>query len=211
MNKPIATFGVERLLRLFILLTGFFSPGLYVRHYSGKYGFLPRKLCVDYYVTLKVVVPIIVLCNGLDGFRMIQILVLLLGCETIHYNLNLLFLSDVYTVPVSNKRSYILTILNYIEICFDFAVLYKGTDSIHGINTVVDSLYFSFVTAFTVGDGEMNPTDDTGKALIVAQCLSLLVLVTLVFTKIVSGFNDRMSSEETGNLVKPEPQRDTLE
>jgi hypothetical protein len=106
---------------------------------------------------------------------------------------SLLFLSDIYKPPISNKRSYLMVLMNFVELCLDFAVLYRGLGLITNLNNAVDSVYFSFVTGFTVGYGDMVPNCSMGKLLVMVQCVCSLLLIALVFARIVSEFDQRNS------------------
>jgi hypothetical protein len=199
-NEAAVTFGIERVFRLFLAASAYIFPGLYIRHVSGLRGLLCRKLAIEIYVVVKLVMPLLILPTFLVDSRLVQFVVAYLGVETLLYVLGLLFLSDIYKPPISNKRSYLMLVMNYVELCFDFAVLYLGLGVVHGLTTPVDSAYFSFVTAFTVGYGDMYPNCDTGKVLVMIQCVCSLVLITLVFTKVVAEFernNAPKSGQET--------------
>jgi hypothetical protein len=156
-HETSPTFGIERLFRLFLALTAYLFPGIYIRHFSGKHGLLCRKLALDCFVTIKLLLPVAILKFHLQKYLFAQILVSYLGIETLLYILSLLFLSDIYKPPISNKRSYLMLVMNYVEICLDFAVLYGGLGLVANASTSIDAVFFSFVTAFTVGYGDMVP------------------------------------------------------
>jgi Ion channel len=79
-------------------------------------------------------------------------------------------------------------LLNYLELCFDFAIFYRGLGLIRNSNTATDALYFSFITASTVGYGDMSPISKSGRLLVILQCVCSLVFITLVFAKYVAEF-----------------------
>ena len=200
-NTSAATFGIERLFRLFLAISAYLFPGIYIRHVSGKRGLLRRKLALDIFVTAKLFLPLVVFWFGFERLLFAQILLAYLGVETLLYILNLMFLSDIYKPPISNKRSYLMLVMNYLEICLDFSVLYRGLDLISNVHSSLDAVYFSFVTAFTVGYGDMAPNSSTGKLFVILQCFCSLILITLAFTKIVAGFekNNANGSAEVEN------------
>ena len=78
--------------------------------------------------------------------------------------------------------------LNYIELCLDFAVLYGGLGGVPAIKSGADAAYFSFVTGFTVGYGDMLPVTSTAKLLVMLQSLCSLFFITLALAKAVASF-----------------------
>lgn len=190
-NSKDSTFGIERIFRLFLALQPYLFPGLYVRHFSGLKGLLCRKLWLEAYVIFKVILPLCVLALHLDKYIGFQRLAIYLSIETLLYTLGLLFLSDIYKSPISYKRSYLMILINYAELCFNYAILYKGASLISNLKGGIDAIYFSFISAATIGYGDMVPVTRTGKIVVISQSLCTLVLVSLVFARVVSAFNDK--------------------
>ncbi len=58
-NIHYKDFGIERFIRLFLAFSLFLFPGLYVKHFSGKFGLIPRKLSVELYVIFKFLLPLL--------------------------------------------------------------------------------------------------------------------------------------------------------
>ena len=54
-NERDATFGIERIFRLFLAFSAYLFPGIYIRHISGNRGLLARKLTLDLYVSLVII------------------------------------------------------------------------------------------------------------------------------------------------------------
>ena len=200
-NSEATTFGIERMFRLFLGFSAYAFPGLYIRHYSGKRGLLSRKLALEIYVSLKLFFPALVLICGLYDYRVVQIAAIYLGVETMLYVLSLLFLSDIFKAPISNKRSYLMVMMNYVELCLDFAILYIGLDLIKNLVTPIDAVYFSFITAMTVGYGDMSPISSTGKILAAAQSMCSLLLITLVVARVINAFNDNYATSSEKKLT----------
>ncbi|MFT6835254.1 MAG: hypothetical protein ACJA0H_001290 [Francisellaceae bacterium] len=183
------TFGIERLFRLLLVMSAFIFPGLYVRHISGYGGLLCRKLATEFYVVLKLLLPLVVFLFNHQSNLYILILTGYLLIETLLYLLGLIFLSDIYVSPISNKRSYLMVMINYVEICLSFAVLYEGFACITGLKNSVDAIYFSFITATTIGYGDMLPKNSESKLLVIIQSMYTLVLIGLVLTNFTSNIN----------------------
>jgi hypothetical protein len=187
-NDNAATFGIERLFRLFLAFSAYVFPGIYIRHFSGKYGLLHRKLALDLYVSFKVVFPAMVLWCHCQSNYWALFFVSYFGLETLLYVSGLMFLSDIYKAPISHKRSYLMFLMNYVEICLNFAVLYGGLKLVSNLCTSTDAAYFSFVTGFTVGYGDMAPNTAGGKRLVVFQSVCSLFFITVAFAKAVASF-----------------------
>jgi hypothetical protein len=188
-NSSVATFGIERLFRLYLVLVAYLFPGIYIRHVAGKFGVIGRKISLDVYVTLKILFPIGCLYFGFQNNAVIQFLVLYFAFETLMYVAGLLFLSDIYRPPISQKRSYLLFMMNYVEITLAFSVIYSGRHLLSRMIGGMDAVYFSFVTGFTIGYGDVTPIDFSGKILVIVQSLCSLFFVTLAISKAVGSFD----------------------
>lgn len=186
-NENYDDFGIERILRLFLVMAQFLFPSLYIRDISGRFGFMARKITVETQVIIKLFLPLIFLISGLANKKIVFILTIYLLSETLVYLGGLIFLSDVYASPISKKRSLLSLIMNYLEISFDFAVIYYYLNStILGFFKVivvpkVDILYFSFVTSATVGYGDILVNNRIGKIVVILQILISFIFVVLVF------------------------------
>ena len=54
-SKKYEDFGIERVLRLFLVCIQFVFPGLYIRDLSGRINTLTRKVCNEIYVIAKII------------------------------------------------------------------------------------------------------------------------------------------------------------
>ncbi len=193
-DKKEVTFGIERVLRLLLILIQFVFPALYIRHFSGKKGLLCRKIWVELYVILKVILPVFYLYFNLERYDFVLILNSYLILETVCYLLGLIFMSDIYVRPISQKRSFLLLMLNYIEISLCFSILYKGLNLVPGITNNIQAIYFSFVTSTTLGYGEFKPFNEIGQMIVVLQLLIMTLFVFLFFNTVSSKINDKNHS-----------------
>jgi hypothetical protein len=185
-NEHNSDFGIERLLRLFLVCVQFVFPGLYIRHLGGKWGFVSRKIFVEMWVIAKLALPIAFLATGIASNIVVFFLVWYLFLETVLYLMNLMFLTDVYARPASAKRSILTLIMNYLEITLDFACIYfflssndQGFFNVHVGR--VDIVYFSFVTSATVGYGDILVMTVLGKTLVVSQIVLSFMFVVMFF------------------------------
>ncbi|MCP4956955.1 Ion channel [Photobacterium aquimaris] len=107
----------------------------------------------------KLITPIIICRCNLEDSTFAIILISYLLLETLLYLLDVIFLSDIYSPPISRKRSYLMLVINYIEVCLGFAVLYKATGGVSELVSNFAAIYFSFITATTIGYGHMALTE----------------------------------------------------
>jgi hypothetical protein len=108
------------------------------------------------------------------------------------YLLGLIFLRRYYTPPASYGRSVLALAINFVEAALAFALLYLYSGALAGHAGVVQSwgeaVYFSIITAATVGYGDIAPRTAVGRGLVVAQVLSSLLFIAIVLSTFVSNF-----------------------
>jgi hypothetical protein len=172
------TYGLERILRLFLCIIQFAFPILLIRDIFGRLGTTPRKLAVEFYTVIKLFFPLLVLIFGLYRHHFVIFIVIYLLSETIFHVLNLIFLSDIHSISVSYHRSFLLLFLNYIEVVLDFATIYLGFDLLSEKLSPVSAVYFSLVVNTSVGLGDIYPKGTGGQLVMIAQ---LLVCVLFIF------------------------------
>ncbi|HEV8484164.1 MAG TPA: potassium channel family protein [Blastocatellia bacterium] len=96
----------------------------------------------------------------------------------------------------SVNRAIILAIINYLELVVGFAIIYAWSGSVSNSTTCrvlsgsVEALYFSCVTATTVGYGDYTPNNHLGQALVVAEILMAVLLLALVLGALLTGVRD---------------------
>lgn len=195
-NKDYNDFGIERIFRLLISISLFLFPGLYIRSISGKFGLISRKLAVEFYVILKLILPIIYFKLNLTEYLSIAILASYMAVETLVYLAALIFLSNEFTKPISYRRSILTLFINYIEICLDFAVIYSYCNFAipnffkEKLTTGIQAIYFSFVTSTTVGFGDITVTNSFGQTLVIIQILLFLMFIGLFINFFTSRANE---------------------
>ncbi len=158
----------------------FLYPGIYIRNRFGKQGSTYRKLAIEFYVLLKLIFPLLSLFSGWYTNMIILTITGYLLSETIFYIATLFFASEIFDEPRSSKRSILLLFLNYIEITFDFAVIYGGLNLLQGkAHSRLDFIYFSFMTSSTIGFGDIYPTTDHGKYVVIVHSIIFLFFIVL--------------------------------
>jgi len=172
--------GFEKILRLFLVLIQFVFPGLHIRNYFGKMGAMKRNASTEFYVFFKTFLPLFFLLSGLYQHKIFVFVSAYFMTETIFYVTSVIFVSDMFVKPRSYRRNILMLFLNYIEICLNFAVIYAGLHLLGDKpETAVDYIYFSIVTATTIGYGDLHPISHLGKMIVCVQALLVLAFIVL--------------------------------
>lgn len=206
-NRCYKDFGIERIVRLLCVLSLYLFPGLYIRHISGKWGTICRKLSIEFYVIFKLILPIILLSCGISTNLLAVIICIYLGTETIHYLLSLIFLKEEFTQPISYKRSVLTLFLNYLEVTLDFAVIYSylswnNPSNFSKLMDWIQSIYFSFVSSTTVGYGDFYPESSLAMAVVIVQIILFLVFIGLFLSYFTSKIGNTTYYNQKNNNKK---------
>ena len=191
--------GIEKIVRLFLSSSQLFFPAVYLKYIISKKGSEYVDLTLDFYVLLKVLFPLLIIFNEWQDTTFVIGVMLYVMLETILYIPTLIFASDLFSQPRSYKRSMLLLFLNYLEMVFSFAVLYSFNTYFNKPFTHwFDPIYFSTITASTIGYGDYYPIVPMGKLLVSLQSMLVLMYVVLFLnffsTKIKSkGYFDSSS------------------
>lgn len=186
-NETYKDFGIERLYRLFLTLFQFVSIGLLIRHISGWFGLLGRKIGVEVLVIAKLLFPVLLLVRNWTKPNIVLYISGYLIIDTIFYLNYLIFLADINTKPITYKRSLITLFFNYIEIALNFAVIYSNCNNNHHgffnreLKNNFEAVYYSFITTATVGFGDIYPLTSFGQFLAISQVVLFFVFAGLFF------------------------------
>jgi len=179
-NEKHDDVGFEKMLRLVLVSIQIIFPGLHVRTLFGRFGSIGRNTAVEFFVLFKTLLPLFFLTSGLYRYPLAMCISGYLLLETLCYVSSLIFVSDMFVKPRSYRRNILMLSLNYLEICLSFAVLYAGMhllgDTPQGY---IDYIYFSIITATTVGFGDMHPVTQLGKILVSVQAVMVVAFVVL--------------------------------
>lgn len=194
-------FGIERLLRLFLAATTLIMPGTIFRAAMtlGGRNFLLRRTTVEMFALLKVVWYVALFKLGLTARDGIIYASCFLTLDTLHYLFCRIFLSDRFRGHTSYKRSLMLMIVNFGEMCLFFATFYAYLDQhlrlvgraafnvpkLEG----VEAIYFSFITAATVGYGDVHPVAPVVMKTVVVQVAVSLFFVVVYFSSVISNLD----------------------
>lgn len=187
-NEHADDIGIEKLLRLILAFSQFIFPGLYLKHFIADKNKHRRDLVVDFWVLLKTIFPIAGVYWGWYEQGWFLGLLIWFMAETILYLPMVIFASDLLSKTSSHKRSMLLLFLNYLEINFGFATLFF---IFQGFNlpliTWLDAVYFSFITAGTIGYGDLHPTKSFTKILVIFQTLIFFSFFVIFINYILRG------------------------
>jgi|LakMenE18May11ns_1017448.scaffolds.fasta_scaffold9919160_3 voltage-gated potassium channel len=177
--------GIEKLLRLALAFSQFMFPGIYIKHLFWRFGNLYEDLSIDVYVLFKMLFPLIILYNGLQsysigGFSFFIFIPVYFLLETVFHVSTLVLASDIFSRPRSYRRAVLLLFFNFLEIVFDFAVLYSSGHHVNpAFEHLIDPVYFSFTTSTTIGFGDYTPISTVARILVICQALIYLLFLVL--------------------------------
>lgn len=172
--------GIEKIVRLFLSSSQLLFPGVYIKYFASRLGYVYQDLVLDFYVIAKVAFPLLILKNGWQDMDCIVWIMIYVLLETVLYIPTLIFASDLFNRPRSYKRSMLLLFFNYIEIVVSFGVLYTlGNNMNVPFEHWFDSIYFSVVSANSIGFGDYYPITTYAKVLVSIQAMFFLSFVVL--------------------------------
>lgn len=172
--------GIEKMIRLFLSISQFIFPGVYIKYILYKTKFEWQDLAMDIYILAKLFFPFFVLVYQWQHITVLIALIVYFLAETILYIPTLIFASDMLSKPRSYKRSMLLLFFNYIEIVIAFGVLYScGNNMNIPFITWYDPIYFSVVTSSSIGFGDYYPVTTFAKILVSIQALFFFTFVVL--------------------------------
>jgi hypothetical protein len=195
-NEHYNDFGLERIIRLTLALLLFVFPGLYIRAFFGKFGLLGRKLGVELYVLIKLLLPILFFKLDWTDNLAVAIVSGIMAFETVLYLATLIFLSNEFARPISYRRSLTTLFINYIEVCLNYAIIYSYCNLTipnffkEKLTTDIQAVYFSFATSATVDYGDIVTTNALGQYLVISQIILFLVFVALFINFFASKVQD---------------------
>jgi len=172
--------GIEKIVRLFLSSSQLLFPGVYIKYFASKLGYVYQDLVLDLYVIAKVAFPLLILINEWQHIECVIWIMIYVLLETVLYIPTLIFASDLFNRPRSYKRSMLLLFFNYIEIVVSFGVLYTlGNNMNVPFEHWFDSIYFSVVSANSIGFGDYYPVTTYAKVLVSIQAMFFLTFVVL--------------------------------
>jgi hypothetical protein len=197
-NKNYRDFGLERIIRLFLVCIQFFFPGLYIRHFGGLFGgFLGRRLATEFYILGKLIIPVAVLFVDYHPGPFLLAMMIYLMLETMLYLSSLIFLASEFSPTISYRRSLISIFINFLEISFSYSMLYIAGDHSYSnffsqhFDSGLHAVFFSFITSATVGYGDIYPIHSLARILVLSQVVFSFIFIGLIFNYFSSRAHER--------------------
>jgi hypothetical protein len=192
--------GIEKVFRLFLAISQLIFPGVYIKYLSSKRHFEYQDISMDIYVMFKLFFPLLILRNNWQEHTFLVYIMVYFLVETVLYIPTLIFASDMLSRPRSYRRSMLLIFFNYLEIVCAFAVLYTlGNNMNKPFTHWFDSIYFSIITANSVGYGDYFPITTYAKFLVSIQAMFFLTFVVLFLNFFSSKVNNSKGYFEDEN------------
>jgi hypothetical protein len=180
-NSNYSDFGIERIFRLFLVISKLLFPGVYLDYANRKTSYHQRKIRGEVYVIFKTILPFVILYFGLWDHLWLFVINIYLLIETYVYIFNKIFLPEHNSGKYYN-RSLILLFFNFVEVIASYAVIYAAGNYLNeSVKNITEALYFSLITGATVGYGEIHPITSDGKLLVMTQLVSTLSFLILFF------------------------------
>lgn len=192
-------FGVERLFLMGICLALLGLPAMAVRGLGQTFGEKGRRIAVELYAFGKPLLLVAFLFAGWSSHPL-QAVLAVVALVDLYASLSaMVFLQHFHTGRTSHGRSLILLAVNFTESVIAFAILYgfslsvgpQGAVAPEPITDPFKLLYFSCVTAASVGYGDYLPITKHGQMIAMVQILSSMGFIFILLTSFVANFNER--------------------
>lgn len=191
-NKSYNDFGLERMLRLVLILSSFIMPGTLIRQLCGRKQLLIRKVVIEGYSLFKIGWYYFLFEADLTTSTTALVISLVLTIDTVHFMFSKIFLNDIHKQPISFKRTLLMTLINILEVILCFGFIYSYIDDTNQVASQMvfssghhlsdlQTVYFSFVTSATIGYGDIAP---------VAPIMLSLFFLVIVITTITNRLHD---------------------
>lgn len=198
-GRAKSLFGIERVFLAFVCAALLVMPAMPVRGLGQMFGEHGRRIAMELYAIGKPLLLLAVLFSGhfasalWMGWAAISLVDLYLSLFA------MVFLQHFHTGRTSHGRSLLLLMVNFAESAIAYAVLYGALHTVAHQSQLgapptsdpFDLLYFSCVTAASVGYGDFLPVTTPGKLLSLVQILSSMGFIFIFLTSFVANFNER--------------------
>lgn len=189
----------ERLVIIVLCCVLILMPSMFVRYIFGGIDRIARKLAVEVYVLFKTGLAVIGLFLGLWHQTWFVWLALAMLVDLYAFLFALILLRGFWRSPISLNRTIILLAFNFLEYNAWFAGLYLYYGCLLAGGQIVtdprSALYFSIVTAATVGYGDVVP-NGYGRTLAMVQIVASLGYMAAVVAYFIGGLERQAPDTE---------------
>ncbi len=200
-NRSYNDFGLERILRLALMLLSFAMPGTLIRELCGRKELLIRKVVIEAYSLFKIGWYFFLFQADLTTSTAALVISLILTIDTVHFMFSKIFLNDIHKQPISFKRTLLMTLINIMEVILCFAFIYSYIDDTNQTAgriifstghqlTDLQTIYFSLISSATIGYGDIAPVDPLLIKLLLLQIMLSLFFLVIVITTITNRLHD---------------------
>lgn len=175
------TFGLLRWTRIVITCIQFADPFMWLCHLADLLSERAGKLFTEFFVRLKLIFPILLLSLACTNSTVLRVVCLYIVFETLLYVWSTVLSGSNIDEPASYHRSLLLLVIGFFAVNISFSWLYYSAALIKGVENPLDAVYFSLVTAATIGYGDKVPYGSPGQILVIMQIFSSLSYLTVFF------------------------------
>ncbi len=180
---------LERAFIIILCTVLMLTPAMFVRWISGRVNRTARKLSIELYVLVKTGFSLIALFYGLWSWNIYALLSSVSLIDLFANIVAIVLLRNFWHAPLSLNRTLISLGLNFVEFTAWFAGLYLHFDALRfETKPVIDSFsayYFSVITSATIGFGDIIPTVQ-GRKIVVLEAFCSFIFLAVVVTYIIS-------------------------
>ncbi len=176
-------FGIQRITILTAEILLLISPVLLFQSITHVPSRQRRKTRMELYTIAKPVCLFIVLYLGFAANRLAVVIAAVFLAELYLYWVSMLLAGDLFGDVISVRRTMLLLLVNFSEQVLAFGIFYVYSAGIRSdagtLSAWQDAVYFSVVTAATVGYGDFSPCSENSRLLV-----SLHIFASLAFIAI---------------------------
>jgi uncharacterized membrane protein YtjA (UPF0391 family) len=208
-NIEYQAFGIEWLIRYGLQLFAFIAPAGIVKWRTDGKPLILRRKDIEWFVFFKVVFIFLMVHFSFTKSLWVLLPICYLSLDTLHALLCRIFLDDLWRKETSPKRNLLLAFVNYLEIILCFAAIYHSAEQRRShcessLFVISDSIkvtqcpeltphlavYFSFVTAATVGYGDISPKTAGLQRIVCVQIFLSLFLIAVIVANLMSNIRE---------------------
>lgn len=183
------SFGLIRLLRLFLCVIPFVFPLIYFTSVLKKCNATTNLIhsFSDLYVIIRIGILFLFLLCDINQNWWITGFTIYLFIDFLTYVSAFIFLADIYGRPFYSYRTLLFFLINFGEAVIVFAIFHRQWGGLN-IDPLcsIQALYFSTVTSTTLGFGDINPVNSSAQLRVIAQIFVSVVFLSVFISDALS-------------------------